>query len=93
MKLPNRNKARLAVRREQAAVRQAEHAVLTPQQKLAKLDKRLGAGVGAVVERKKLQDLITQGNSKPVSKETAEAVFGVSNAKASAKGKKQPKTK
>lgn len=41
-------------RREQAKTRQAEYDSLTTEGKIARLDARLGAGVGATRERKRL---------------------------------------
>lgn len=43
---------------EEALARQQAAAALTPQQRLAKLDKKLGKGVGAAKERARLQKLI-----------------------------------
>lgn len=92
MKQNRRNKARLAIRRETAAVRQAAHVQLTPTQKWAKLDERLGKNVGATKERARLVKLMGI-EIKPVSKETAEAVFGVAEiAKLGKKSSKKPKT-
>ena len=45
-------------KREEAKVRQAEHDKLTPQQKIDKLDKRFGKGLGAKKERVKLSKLL-----------------------------------
>lgn len=87
MKLPNRNKARKAERRASAAVRQAEHAQLTPAQKLVKLDERLGKGAGAQRERVRLQKQL-KGGQQPVEKSTAEAVFGVAETTKELKSKK-----
>lgn len=41
-------------RQLQAAIRQAEYDALTPQQKLDRIDERLGKGVGAAKERARL---------------------------------------
>jgi hypothetical protein len=80
MKQSNRNKIRKEERRASAAERQAAHAQLSPEQKLASLDQRLGAGVGAVKERARILRQLQEGQ-KPVTKATAEAVFGVKEAK------------
>jgi hypothetical protein len=87
VKQRNRNKIRREERRVSAAARQAAHAQLTPEQKLAKLDERLGKGVGAARERTRLLDLIKNG-AKPVAKATAEAVFGVEETKKNLETKK-----
>jgi hypothetical protein len=52
-------------RRIDHLTRQEDSDSLTPMQKLAKLDKRLGEGKGAVSERFKLQSLI---DNPPVEK-------------------------
>jgi hypothetical protein len=72
-------------RREEAAVRAAEHAQLTPQQKLAKLDQRLGMGVGALKERSRILAQIQAGKTEPLPKATAEAIFNKDEAKGGAK--------
>lgn len=53
----NKSNDRQAVnqRRVQAITRAARHDLLTPKQKLAKLDARLGEGKGAARERAKLE--------------------------------------
>jgi len=43
-----------AVKREEALDRQAIYSKLTPQQKLADLDDKLGKGLGAVKQRARL---------------------------------------
>jgi hypothetical protein len=45
-------------RKEQASDRRQERDMRTPQQQLALLDHRLGKGIGAVAERKRLADAI-----------------------------------
>lgn len=60
MKLRKRNKARLTQRRAAAVERQTVHATLTPQQKVAKLDERLGMGVGATRERARILKQVSQ---------------------------------
>lgn len=74
------NKVRLAERRASAAVRQAAAALLTPQQKLAKLDQSFGVGVGAKRERARLAEQIKTPR-KPITKEVAEAISGVPETK------------
>ena len=51
-------------RREAALARQGIYNKLTPQQKIAKLDRMFGAGKGASKERKKLQLLINNINEQ-----------------------------
>lgn len=80
MKQSRRNKARVAIRRAEAAERQAFALQQTPQQRLLTLDERLGAGIGAVRERARLLKQIQDGK-KPVAKETAEAIVGVPETK------------
>ena len=48
------------IKREEAQERQAAYSKLTPQQKIAALDARLGKGVGAVKQRARLQELIKE---------------------------------
>lgn len=50
-------------RREAALERQEAYSKLTPQQKLKKLDAKLGSGVGAIRERAKLHKLINKTTS------------------------------
>jgi hypothetical protein len=59
MKIPFRDEDALEVRRTGAANRAAYYATLTPQQKLERLDARLGPGNGAAKERAKLASEIT----------------------------------
>lgn len=50
-------------RRKEAKVRAEQRSLLTPQQQLERLDKRLGAGVGAKKERERLnKQLAAKGN-------------------------------
>lgn len=49
--------SRKAQRRAEAEARNAEHAKLSPAQKLAKLDRRFGFDLGATKERARLQAL------------------------------------
>ncbi len=51
-----------STKREEAEERQAEHDKLTPQQKIDKLDRKFGKGIGAKKERAKLQALIEDRN-------------------------------
>ncbi len=91
MKQRNRNKIRKEERRASAAERQAAHAVLTFAEKLAKLDQRLGVGVGAAKERTRILKQSQKG-AEPVTKAVAEAVFGVAETKkelATKSGKKR----
>jgi len=48
------------VKREDAEKRYLKHELLTPKQKLKKLDQRLGVGVGATKERARLAKLINK---------------------------------
>ena len=48
----------LSEKQDEARIRQELHNKLTPQEKLAKLDQRLGEGVGAIKERERLNTLI-----------------------------------
>jgi len=50
-------------RRKEAEARQAERDQLTPEKQLARLDERLGVGVGAAKERARLQKLIDEKNN------------------------------
>jgi hypothetical protein len=45
---------RRGIRKNQAEVRQAAWAQLTPQQQLVELDKRIGESVGAMRQRKRI---------------------------------------
>lgn len=49
-------------RRNEAEARNAIWAALTPQQQLAELDKRFGAGKGATKQRKKLAKKLSKDN-------------------------------
>ena len=63
-------------RREEAGVRAAEYAQLTPQQKLERLDRRLGKGVGAQRERARITYVMANPpKAAPPTKEVAEAIF------------------
>lgn len=90
MKQPLRNKTTLASRRAAAAERAAYTSTLTPAQRLEALDRRLGKGAGAVKERARLLKAL-QASKAPVSKATAEAVFGVAEVKAEVKTKGKAK--
>jgi Spy/CpxP family protein refolding chaperone len=50
--------AKLQKRRKEAQERQVAYEDLTPKQRLAKLDRKLGVNVGAVRERGKLTGLL-----------------------------------
>jgi hypothetical protein len=65
MKLVRRNKLRVKQRREEARRRQKAYDLLTPAQKLDRLDARLGVGVGATKERKRLIKLELDLAKKP----------------------------
>jgi hypothetical protein len=67
MAYPN-TKSMREERRKLAEVRQAEYAALSPQEKLARLDQRLGVGVGAKRERAWLQKQIEEGVTAPKAK-------------------------
>ena len=54
----NRGRRRRQELHEHAAILAEERASRTPQQQLKVLDKRLGKGVGAAKERKRLQHVI-----------------------------------
>lgn len=54
-------KAKKEQRREEAEARQEKHNLLTPRQKLEKLDRRLGKDKGASKERARLQKIIDGG--------------------------------
>lgn len=54
--------------KQKNAIEMAEaNALLSPQQKLAKLDKNLGSGVGAVRERARLNRLIEEAKAPKAS--------------------------
>jgi Spy/CpxP family protein refolding chaperone len=53
-------KTRKKTRREAAIIRQEAYAKLTPQQKIEKLNTKLGINVGATKERNKLQEILTK---------------------------------
>ena len=67
MAYPN-TKSMREERRQRAEVRQAEYAALSPQEKLARLDQRLGVGVGAKREREWLKKQIEEGVTAPKAK-------------------------
>lgn len=90
MKLPNRNKARLAERRVTAAKRQADAATLTPAQKLAKLDERLGPGIGAKRERVRLIGQLFQASIAKVYP-TVQTLDGAKQAEGKTRASKSSK--
>jgi hypothetical protein len=61
-------------RREEAGVRAAEYMQLTPQQKLERLDRRLGKGVGAVRERARIATVLAAPPKPPPGRAVAEAI-------------------
>lgn len=63
---------RMQLRREESAEREAFRATLTPQQQLDRLDVRLGSGVGARKERKRLQAQIEEGRRQRQAKKNRE---------------------
>jgi hypothetical protein len=63
---------RMNFRREEAQKRQDARDHRTPEQQLALLDSRLGAGQGARKERARLAALIEQSNSEKARKERKE---------------------
>lgn len=66
MSKQKRTKRVVAARRAEAEKMAAVNALLSPTQKLEKLDKRLGVGVGAVKERARLARQIEEAkNPKP----------------------------
>ena len=74
MKRANKNKEEKDRRQLEAAGRAEYSATLTPQQKIARLDARLGTGLGAVKERAKLAKVIAEAAKvKPAAKETPKA--------------------
>lgn len=81
-------RAEAARRRAEAQVRSAEYTQLTPQQRLERLDQRLGKGVGATRERTRLAKMIAEGG-KPLPKVTAEAIFNTDEAKKTGGAKKR----
>lgn len=56
-----RNAVRRADRRKAAEARQAASDKLTPTQRIAKLDRKLGSGRGAIKERKRLLEKSSVG--------------------------------
>ncbi len=101
MKRMKRNKPRLAQRRVEAAERQADTAALSPKARLARLDARLGQGVGAKKEREKLARAIVIERARAEvnnivelaeKANAAKEVFGVETVKEEQKqGKKKSK--
>lgn len=69
IKTRRRNKVKLAVRKQTADQRLVLRNGRTPEQQLAELDKRLGLGVGAKKERKRLSKLI--GGEAPKAEKKA----------------------
>ena len=63
---------RKGIRQKEAQERQEEYNKLTPQQKIDRLDKKLGKGKGETKQRKKLQALIK--TEKPKQKATKKKV-------------------
>lgn len=59
----------LEARRKEAEKRQAQHAALTLEQRLAKLDAKFGKGQGAFKERRRIQQQI---EDRKTAKNTAE---------------------
>lgn len=58
MSKKHNNKQAVEQRREEAKVRQEAYDKLTTQQKIERLDRELGVGVGAVKQRAKLAKLV-----------------------------------
>lgn len=58
-----------SVRRDEADTRQDAYDQLTPTEKLARLDTRLGTGVGATRERARLQKQIEAAKAKKEKKD------------------------
>ena len=58
MRTPNRNKGRRKTRQEEALERQEFYKALTPEEKIVRLDKKLGKGKGAKKQREKLTLLL-----------------------------------
>lgn len=65
--------ARIKVAREAAEERQAASAALSPQERLDRLDRKLGKGMGACKERARLQRLLEASQTKPETVVEAEA--------------------
>jgi len=57
---PHGMDARRRKRQDEADTRNAEYSVLTPEDRLKKLDAKLGVGVGAAKQRKKLKAKMNQ---------------------------------
>lgn len=55
-------------KREEAIKRQREYSALSPQERLIRLDERLGPGVGAIKERERLWALINEQKDAPPPK-------------------------
>lgn len=64
---PTNFPGRLKARKSEVLERQTESEQLTPKQKLAKLDSRLGKGVGSVKERARLQKLLKTVTTEPTT--------------------------
>jgi len=87
MNMPHRKN----LRREEGNERDAETAKLSPQQRLERLDRRLGEGVGAVKERARLTQLMASASQKKAAeKQVEESKEKAAEAK---KPKKTPKKK
>lgn len=69
-----RTKKVVAARRAKAEKMEAANALLSPTQKIAKLDSRLGVGVGAVKERARLAAQIEEAKNPKPKKVEAPAV-------------------
>jgi hypothetical protein len=76
-------------RQEEAAARQAAYNRLTIAQKIARLDEKLGTGVGAKKQRAKLEAAL----ANPPKTKTDEPAKEKGKDKASKKGKGKPKSK
>lgn len=92
MKRANRNKEAQEARRIGAAERAQYYATLTPEQKIAHLDARLGKGVGAEKERARLAKLIAE-RAQPPTPEKAAEVFGGQEKPKKQKGKTKKQRK
>lgn len=68
-----RNKTALELRKMRVDERAAYYAALTVQQKIDRLDKRLGKGIGAVKERAKLAKALATPVVAPKEKKTKQA--------------------